>query len=338
MDEREVYELAFSGVEAPARLREKIRRMGAGQTGQFHFARRLSTAAAAAVVLLFLLGCAVVGTVYGRSIQSWFAHYWQAVNGQEMSQGQAAVIDRLTQDIHQSQTVDGVTVTVDSATVGDDSFFLLLRVEGAAFSKRWGYRFEDAVMEISPDPIEGDDGLGGYGFQYQGLDGDGSALMLMDMGYASARGFQADTSPLEVELTLTDLVESGGNRTEVLAEGTWSFSFTLDRSRIPAPVALPDAVIELNDRGSGTAIPVEVTDLQVTNTGVRFRYSPSGAALDELRVTLILEDGTKIRDGGGFGTGMEDGESMYVSYQWPVPVDLDQAAALRIGDKEIPIP
>ena len=338
MDERKVYERAFDGVEAPDRLRERIIEMSEGQTRPPHFVRRLSTVAAAAVLLLFLLGCAVVGTVYGQSIQSWFAHYWQAVNHQAMSEGQTAMIDHLTQEIHQSQTVDGVTVTVDSATVGDDNFFLLLRVEGADFSKRWGYRFEEMTMEFSPDPTEADDGLGGYGFQYQGLDGDGSALMLMDMGYASSKGFQADTSPLEVTLTLTDLVESGGSHEELLTQGTWSFAFTLDRSQIPAPVSLPDTSIEVMDRSREHTIQVELTNLQVTNTGARFQYSPSRAAMDELRVTLILKNETEIRDGGSFGTGMEDGDGMFVSYQWSVPADLEEAAALRIGDVEIPIP
>lgn len=338
MDEYKVYERAFAGVEAPVRLKEQIMRIGEEKTRPPHFVRRLSTVAAAAVLLLFLLGCAVVGTVYGQSIQSWFAHYWQAVNHQAMSEGQAAMIDHLTQEISLSQTVDGVTVTVDSATVGDDNFFLLLRVEGVDFSKRWGYRFEDMTMEFSPDPTEADDGLGGYGFQYQGLDGDGAALMLMDMGYASSQGFQADTSPLEVTLTLTDLVESGGSHEKLLTQGTWSFAFTLDRSQIPAPVSLPDTTIEVMDQSREFIVSVAVTNLQVTNTGVRFQYGPSRAAMDELRVTLILEDGTEIRDGGGFGTGMEDGDDMFVSYQWPVPVDLEVAATLRIGDVEIPIP
>lgn len=338
MDERNVYERAFSGVKVPARVREQIMKMGEPQTQAPHFARRLSTVTAAAVLLLLLLGCAVVGTVYGQSIQSWFAHYWQAVNHQAMSEGQAAMIDHLTQEIHQSQTVDGVTVTVDSATVGDDNFFLLLRVDGADFSKRWGYRFEEMDMKLSPDPIEENEGLGGYGFQYQGLDGDGSVLMLMDMGYASSQGFQADTSPLEVTLTLTDLVESGGNHEKMLTQGTWSFAFTLDRSQIPAPVSLPDTTIDVMDRNRETPIIVEVKKLQLTNTGVRFQYSPSQAAMDKLRLTLILEDGTEIRDNGGFGTGMEDGDSMFVSYQWSVPVDLEEAAALRIGDMELPIP
>lgn len=80
MDERRVYERAFNGVEAPARLKEQIMRMGEENSRPPHFVRRLSTVAATAVLLLFLLGCAVVGTVYGQSIQSWFAHYWQAVN------------------------------------------------------------------------------------------------------------------------------------------------------------------------------------------------------------------------------------------------------------------
>lgn len=337
MDERKVYEQVFSQVNAPETLRARIKEMEVKRTRP-HFVRRLSSVAAVSVLLVFLLGCAAAGVVCGHSIQSWFAHYWQAVSGQEMSENQIAVIDHLTQAIHQSQTIDGVTVTVDSATVGDDTFFLLLRVEGADFSKRWGYRFDETVMELYPDPTTAETGMGGYGFQYHGLDGDGSALMLMDMGYASDRGFQADTSPLEVNLTLTDLVEIGGNHTEVIAPGEWNFAFTLDRSGIPAPVSLPDVTLELTERWTDKITEVKVTDLQITNTGVRFAYWPSAAALDEFRVHLILENGTEVWNGGGFGTGMEDGERMFLSQRWEVPVDLDEVAALYIGGQKIEIP
>ena len=46
-----------------------------------------------------------------------------------MSSGQAALIDHLSQEIGVSQSIGDVTMTVDSATVGDDGFYLLFRME-----------------------------------------------------------------------------------------------------------------------------------------------------------------------------------------------------------------
>lgn len=342
MDEfKKLYQTAFSQVGPSQQIRERVAALqGTVPTTQKHYVRRLSGVMTAAVVLAALLGCAAVTAVYGGSIQGFFSHYWKAVYDRPMSDGQAAVIDHLTQDISQSQTVGGVTVTVDSATVGDDTFFLLLRVEGQKFSKRYSYAFDEMSMTFSPDPVsEGGGGLGGFGFQYQGLDGDGSLLMMLDMNYAAAEVFVPDTSPLSVELTLTDLTQGNGRGT-VLSEGVWSFTFSLDRSQIPAPIQIGDADALLYDFDKEEHISVPVHHLEVTNTGVRFQlpYRPGRAA--ELRPTVILKDGTEVHHGGGAGTATEDDEAVSYSFHWSVPVDLDEVSAIRLGlnSIEIPIP
>lgn len=79
--------------------------------------RRLSIAMIAAILALLLIGAGV-----------------------------AAIIDHLSQEIELSQTTGNVTVTVDSATIGYDNFFLLLRVDGPEFSGRHGYSFENVIM------------------------------------------------------------------------------------------------------------------------------------------------------------------------------------------------
>ena len=66
----------------------------------------------AAIMCICLMGAGVVAVIWGDSIQNWFGHYWQAITGQEMSSGQAALIDHLSQEIGNSQTIDDVMVTV----------------------------------------------------------------------------------------------------------------------------------------------------------------------------------------------------------------------------------
>ena len=168
--------------------------------------RKVWLVAVLAAAFVFV-GAGVVAVVYGDSIQSWFGYYFGIITGHEMSEEQKGIIDHLSQDINQSQTVGETTVTVDSVTVGDDNFYLLLRIEGNKFSDRHHYIFDTNILEVSPDPVEGDGGLGSYGIQFHGIDGDGAALMLMDYSYATGEEFTVDTTPLEVHLVLKDLMQ-----------------------------------------------------------------------------------------------------------------------------------
>ena len=301
--------------------------------------RRWPVALIAAILCLFLMGAGVVAVIYGDSIQSWFGHYFGLVTGQEMSEGQTALIDHLSQDISQSKTVGETTVTVDSATVGDDNFFILLRVEGLELSNRYNYGFDDISMEVTPDPVDQGEGMEGYGFQGLGMDGDGAALFMLDHSYVSRQGFVWDDSPLEVKLCFKDF-SRGPSKDDgkILQEGEWTFTITLDRGEQPHSIALPDTKVFLYDSKSREDVEVLLTEIELTNTGLRFQYNADGRTYSvPAFLDVILQNGAEVNNSGGRGAPLEDGETMSYSFQWVVPVCLDEVQAVRIGSVDIPV-
>lgn len=302
--------------------------------------RRLPIALIAAILALFLMGAGVVAIIYGDSIQSWLNHYWKAITGQSMTKEQTALIEHLSQEIDISQTISNATVTVDSATVGDDNFFILLRIEGLQFSNKHSYGFESVNMNVKPDPLEGNDGTSGYGFQYHGLDGNGAALLLVEYSYVSSTGYEKDTSPIDIVLTLEDLIKNAHtDKEELLIEGEWIFHFSLDRSILPEGINLPDTEVMAMDLDKRELVPVTITNIELTSTGLRFRYDYADGTLSiETHISVVLNNGITIRERGGAGTTLDDGKTLNCSYQWLVPINLDEVSSVLIGDTAISVP
>lgn len=302
--------------------------------------RRIPIALVAAILALFLMGAGVVAIIYGDSIQNWFSHYWEAITGQKMSDEHIATIDHLSQDIGLSQTIGEVTVTVDSATIGYDNFFLLLRVDGIEFSDRYGYNFEEIVMDVKPDPVCESNGIGGYGFQYHGIDGDGSILLLLDYSYTSGIGNTRDTRPIDIVLTVENLLQNPHvNEEKTIATGAWNFEFSLDRNKEMEIVYLPDTEVMAMDLDKQELVPVAITNIALTSTGLSFQFDYNeGTLAIESHVDVILANGEMIMAGGGSGTPLEDGRTLNNSYQWLLPVNLNEIVAVQIGETQIPIP
>lgn len=300
---------------------------------------RLPVALVAVIVVLLLSGYAVVATIYGDSIQNWFAHQWKAITGQSMSVEHIAVIEHLSQEIGVSQTVGDITITVDSATVGDDNFFLLLRVEGMAFSEQHSYDFERATLETNPNPLN-DGAFVGYGIDYLGVDGNGSALLLVDYEYLSYSGYTQDTRPLQVWLSLQNLLrDAHTDKQENLAEGEWYYSFVIDRSQTPESISLPDTKVMAVVLDTAEEVPVTITSIELTNTGLRFQFEHEQGALslsDNL-IEVVLKNGKTIGNDGGIASPTEGNVDMMFTYQWLIPVNLEEVAFVRFGSTEIPV-
>lgn len=302
--------------------------------------RRLSVALIAAILALLLIGAGVAAIIYGDSIQNWFEHYWEVITGQQMSDEQAATIDHLSQEIELSQTVGDVTVTVDSATIGYDNFFLLLRLDGLELSDRYGYGFENIIMNVEPDPVLESNGIGSYGFQYHGRDGDGAALLRMEYSYASGIGNNRDTRPIDITLKLENFLQNTHTGNEkVLAEGKWNFNFSLDRSKPIDVVQLPDTKVMAMDLGKQELVPVTISNLELTSTGLNFQYDYNKGSLSiEAQIDVILDNGQSVGCSGSNGTPLEDGETLNCSYQWRIPVNLKAVSCIQIGETQISIP
>ena len=303
-----------------------------------HLKHHFPASMIAAVLALLLMGAGFVAVIYGNSIQNWFSHYWEIITGQAMNDAQTAVLNRLSQNIGLSQTDNGVTVTVDSATVGDDIFFLLVRVEGVQFSNKYGYEIKNYSLQVTPDLLLDPDTMGAFGLEYCGLDGDGTALFLVTYDYTSRAQFMRDTRPLEVELNLKNLVQKMNLRdSKLLAEGEWDFTFSLDRSQFPEIFRLPDTKVTVFDSGINQNVEIAISNIEVTSTGLRFQYDQNDM-LSVIRladINAILEGSISVSCSNGSGIREENGNSIYFSGHWHTPISLDEIYAIQIGDTQI---
>ena len=291
---------------------------------------------------------------FSGTLKDWFAREWANRTGGEISEEQALVIDSLTEKVGESRTVGDVTVTVDSITVGGDALWALVDVAGVDFSAKERYSFDSIYVEILPDPSEGAYGGASYSLGSIGLTEDGAVRMLLEFSGIFSTGNQINNGDYTLELRLRDLTlcRPAGEQDEVIYEGEWSFSIPLTESMVPT-IAIDSAVVELGAAGEaaeGTETASGVTftlrDIRVTATGLSFYTAYSDdeaaervqmAALSYLEAAVILSDGTEVLSSGSGGSRTEDG-GWYCTSQWPVPINVEDIAAIRIGGTEIPVP
>ena len=275
---------------------------------------RLLVAAVAASLAVLLMGA---GILFGGSVQDWMDHRWAMENTRPMGEGQAALVDSMSQEIGLSQTIGGITVDVDSALFADRGFRILVRVRGREFDHEHGVEFDRWTMELQPDPTEG---MGRHiGWEFAGFDSDGSWLLFFRCDWDEA---VRPDAPFTVRLSMTDLVFTGGpigEVTEVVQEGTWEFEFPLEVTGVPEPIRLPDCNVK-TEKGQ----ELELKNLVLYSTGLTYEKTGEG----DFEVTVILADGSAIAATLGMGD----------TRWWDVPVDPAQVTALRLGETTIPIP
>ena len=300
--------------------------------------RRLSIVLVAALLSLSLLGAGMMSGLFGDSIQSWFAYYWESITGRPMRGGHTALIDHLSQEIGLSETVEDITVTVDSATVGETSFFLLLRVEGQSFSTRYAYGFDQINVDLETG--ENSIGIAGYSLDFVGLDADGAVLLLLDYDYMTKDSTSEELPSMKVTLTMTDFAQNPRtSQRKVLEEGQWSFSFNLVRNELRVK-HLPDTEVMADDQTPNdayTQVPVILKNLQLTNTHISFQYDQRGGLHVPMFIEVILKDGKRISVSSGTGIVLENGE-LCQKCTWRIPVDLDEVVAIRINGTLIQVP
>lgn len=311
-------------------------------TGRIPLRRRWSVVLIAALLALLLMGASAVALLHVDSVRSWLTYCWKYVTGEPMSDRHTALIDHLSQEIGLRETVDGVTVTVDSAMVGEMNIYILLRVEGVEISPKHHYSFEEEQLFLKEAAEQGASGAG-YSCDHIGMDRDGAALMLVRYSY-STRGPAPETKPpLQITLTLSNFAQDlHANRYQRLAEGEWKFDLLLTRGEIDVR-KLPDTQVMGVDHSKkewNKETPILLTNMVLTNTDLSFQYDwRGGDVVMDVRlqqICVVLENGQEISAGSGGGTGLDSGE-WYVTYTWWIPVALEEVVAVRIGDVVIPV-
>lgn len=294
----------------------------------------------AAVIAVMMTGTALaVAAAFPGSLLGWFEQQWQELSGNAMPEAQAELIESLTQPVGISDTQNGVTVTVDSITVGDSALWLMLKAEGdfTLGEELSAHYFgpEDLVFAVSPDK---NNAPGGYGFDYffSGVSDDGQLTMLLRY---------------TITLTGEDKLLAGGDATlylkdliydeMTLVEGDWTLPFTIEPVDEKSLLTLDSAVVPANDHNGdgGVELSVELRDIRVSATGIRFVQANGEQMYYPKLEAVTLSDGSEVRmDGGGSRWTEAVGEGVWASdYYWALPVDLSLVEALRFGNVLVPL-
>ena len=333
MYDRELYRETFSRLHTSPETRRNIMNLSEKHTRRFRPARVAAVVAAAAVLSITAMAAA-----FGGGMLDWFGREWDSWTGQSLGESQVETIQRLTQPVGESVTDGNITVTVDSITVGTDNLWALLKVSGMAFSNREEYGFGNISVEITPDPadLSANVGVVSYGTQLMGVDKNGDLNLILEYFATLPTDAQLSAGGCTLTLTLTGLTEGeySSEKPEMAAEGTWRFSIPLTvESRSPV-VTIEKAEVPSWSPATDeySSEPVTLTDIRISDTGIRFWAS--GELISD--VSAVLKDGTEVRNSGGGGGVDEDGTHTF-SYTWVVPVIVEDIAALRFGETEIPV-
>lgn len=322
------YRELFDQVTASDALRQEVKRMTTQKRTGLKV-RLPKAAAIAAVIAILLAGTAVAANLFG--IQNWFAEQWREETGTAISVDQLGLIDQLTQEIGVSDTDNGVTVTVDSATRGEGILWLLLRIDGDVPVPEEARFFSGVRMTCSPEiQTEGF----AYSFEEAAVREDGSLMALLRC-VPPLTGTDTFLERREVTMTLENLNWDG----EPAAEGLWEMTFPLEAMEAPETLTLDESIaVRGISLAEGEPVTVEYDHIRITPTEI---WLHTEAALgEELMVPsawgLQMEDGSEIIHNGGVTYPCHDG-GMESVYYWRVPVDLAQVTALTFGEIVVPL-
>lgn len=354
------YREVFDGVCASGLLRKKVLDMK-------HLERKenspaLRPALAAVLAVLLLAACAAAPGA-ASALADYFSGLWRDQNETALTQEQLDFIGAITQTVGVSDTVDGVTITLEAVTAGESAMWMLLSVDGldvpAEELVKEDLRFATGGLYLDPTP----DGYS-YGVALQGplelrAAGDGRLIMLLRAVYDDGTsGVTFLTEPLAL-VSLQDIrtYDSDGRQKSLVAEGIWRLEFCLElpaeepKSIVLHDVALPAMYLNLQEVIDNIDVevkqkPCEVLakELRLTSTEMHIYWTGGGFTFPAGEISLILDGGTEVGNSGywwderfGFKTGPKDEVQNHYIVPWDLPVDLSRAAALRVGGQTIPL-
>ena len=354
------YREVFDGVRASGRLRKKVLDMKYLERKENSPALRPALAAVLAVLLL--AACAVAPGA-ASALADYFSGRWRDQNETALPQEQLDFIGAITQTVGVSDTVDGVTITLEAVTAGESAMWMLLSVDGldvpAEELVEEDLRFATGGLYLDPKP----DGYS-YGVALQGplelrAAEDGRLIMLLRAVYDDGTSGVTFLTEHQALISLQDIrtYDPDGHQRSLVAEGLWRLEFELKppekeaRAIVLHDVMLPAIYLNLQEviDNIDTEIqqkPCEVLakELRLTSTEMHVYWGGGGLTLPTGEFRLILDGGAGVSGTGfsfdqkfSFKADPKDEVRDHFIVSWDLPVDLSRAAALRVGDQTIPL-
>lgn len=253
---------------------------------------------AAVIAALLLAGCGYVVLSESQWLQSFFTRQ----KGQPLSQGQSAYIEQNTQVIGQGVSINGYTVTVESALAEERVACIRLRLEGPGLTDIYsgsfrprpladGTGYEALFFEKGSTCYEESSyGLGRWIFSQ-----DGNAIsILIQLDQSADPDAPSFEAGVPYVLHLTDLHVNGfGQSEELLTEGVWDFEIVFDHLNTDSAELLSSPITITH-----TYTSLRVTSLRLRTMGIDVRFEPGdydylGRACFE-DSWVVLRDGTRV--------------------------------------------
>ena len=318
---------------------------------------KLLIAAVIAAVSVLLMGAGII--VANSNVTSFFQSRWEDMTGKEISDGHLATIESFSTELGLSQVSEGVTVTLDSAIVGENELYIFINVDGRSITDSdnnlW---FDECSFRIDGMTSDYTSGIG-QSNQLQ----NGSHYFFLECTYELS---DPDATTIDCTLHLgklhTDyhseyelgLMESKGIASEnEIIDGEWDFEFTLGRNALSSISLLEDGerktvTVEMTDTEATLAtqslvlqyITVDVTSAVVTEFGVTVTYDDTSASVpfdlfnSRGNAYAVMQDGSEISANYWIDNFNDDGTILTIEYFWYSLIDMSELEAVRIGDTE----
>lgn len=312
--------------------------------------RRIPAAVLVAAALVIALAGTAFAAVFDLPdiLADWFGQRWEEEIEKPVEKEQLELLNRLTRPVGVSDTCGGVTITADSATVGDSSLWVLLVVDGLegplpepGEAGDWFHMYHTGMDRSDIAPLTQEafkiNGMG-FGVYSSNVTEDGRLCLI----YCYEPQISGSASLLD-GCRVTFQTDEIGYGNETLAEGNWLLEFDLEPAEGTPVLTLQDVQFPAKYPHGGETedVLIDMTEVRVSSTDVTFRLD----AGDSLRMayqfdmTLLFRDGTEINctELPEMGSHDEEKNEWVVTKNLPLPIDLTQVESLRVGGMEFPL-
>lgn len=315
--------------------------------------RTVKTLLIAAIIATLLVASALalqaISAPEGNSI-GWFNFVMERQGKPELTDMQKDTISALSYSDPVTDEDNGITVTVETLTVGRSSAIMLLSVtqESCRMTSDTEYRFETYECDLKAP--EG--GPTSYGFSqsfYYTDEDDNKAYIVISLdANESMLKLAEDTETLQMEFENlqyrnTEIGETG------CIEGHWQLPVVLSASDVLAPIELGNMSVRAYAYYTWPVsfqLPcrMKLKDVSITSADITYRYDPEYMQMLKIvgkpvgmrmfSISAVLKNGNSISTVGGSDYMDIDG-LMVANYRWEVPFSLDDLDYIRFGNSKV---
>lgn len=308
--------------------------------------RRILAAALAAILSASLIGCAHAVL----SEADWFKNYFSARTEQALSPGQAAYIEERTQEIIQSVTVNGYTMTVESAIADKYDAYIKIKFEAPSGVVLDAESYLDEIQtDEKGAPIMPFARADGQDFSYiaslapieDGNLTDNVHRMMYHLRLNPDRGFSFDDSAVWT-LDFHNMFayyDDPGKEEQLVTEGHWHFDLVFEHisssevqfltEPLPYTVTIYKNDVPARQDVTITSLQLRTMTGALTFDGLEESYQAAGFA----KLTIVMKDGSStemVMNSGGNGE---------IKYSLKAPILLEEVDHILLPNgTQLPMP